>query len=151
MLGNDQPVKASDMQGATLIQDNEATVFAQSVPSDKLFAWGSGREDRNTGAPAYIYASLVASGDGTGSAGDAVEGDLIATVMDSQAKDVLARYKIGDLETLADAEADNRTERPTFPAVGPAAREDRVIELRVDADAASAGVEIDPAASSARR
>jgi hypothetical protein len=148
--GTKRSIKSSSLEGATLNAGNEVTVFSTQVPADKIYAHGFGSGSRNQGRTAYVYAALVAAGSGTGSAGDAIEGDLVLAITDSEQRDVLARYEFSDLESLADAEADARTDRPLEPVLEPLASEDRHLELRVIADDASDGVVVDPSASSAR-
>jgi len=138
------------MEQATLNEGNEVTVWSEQVPADKVYAHGFGSGSRNNGRTAYVYAALVASGNGTGTDGDPIEGDLVLAITDSEQRDVLARYEFSDLESLADAEADARTDRPLEPVLEPLASEDRHLEVRVIADVASDGVEVDPTDSSAR-
>lgn len=148
--GTKKSIKDSDMTGATLNAGNQVTVWSEQVPADKLYAHGYGSDSRNNGRTSYIYADLVASGAGTGSAGDSIGGDLELVVTDSQQKDVLARYSLGDIQSLRDAASESRTDRPTHPALAPLAQEDRHLEIRVTADAGSDGVVVDPSASDAR-
>lgn len=148
--GERKSVKASHMESSTLNAGNGITVFSTSVPADKEYYWGFGGLDRQSGRTANIYADLVASGNGTGTAGDAIQGDLEAVITDSEGRDVKGRYNIMDLETLADFAGSSPTERPLLEVLGPGAREDLHIELQIVADSASDGVEVDPGASSAR-
>jgi len=138
-VGNQKPVKGADLANATLNAGNEVTVYSTQVPADKVLFWGYGSNDRQRGRMAYIYAELLANGSGSGADGDALTGDLVAVITDSEQQDVLARYEVGDLDTLADAQADKRTQRPVFPALSPFATEDKHLELRVRADSASDG------------
>ncbi|WP_410765788.1 hypothetical protein [Haloferax sp. DFSO60] len=148
--GNSRPVKGAMFKQTTLRAGNDIVVYEETCPADKYLFWGFGYRNKQAGNASHIYAQLKASGNGTGTAGDAVQGDLEAVITDSEGRDVLHRYTIGDLETLANAAGDPRTERPIMPALAPIAREDQRIQLRVIADPASDGVEIDPSASSAR-
>ena len=142
--GTKQSVKDSELESVSLREDNEITVFSEQVPADKLFAWGYGSDDRNQGRTSYIYADVQDNN------GNDVEGDIMYVVTDSEQRDVLARYDLGDIQSLRDAASEARTDRPTNPVLGPAASEDRHIELRIEADAASDGATIDPSASDVR-
>ncbi|RDZ54346.1 MULTISPECIES: hypothetical protein [unclassified Haloferax] len=148
--GNSKPVKGAMLKQTTLRAGNEIVVYEESCPADKYLFWGFGYRNKQAGNASHIYAQVKASGNGSATAGDAIKGDLIAVITDSEGRDVLHRYNIGDLETLADAAADPRTERPIMPALAPIAREDQRIQLRIVADEESDGAEIDPSASSAR-
>ncbi|ELZ87492.1 hypothetical protein C453_04039 [Haloferax elongans ATCC BAA-1513] len=149
-VGNSKPVKGSMLEQTTLRAGNEIVVYEQTCPADKYLFWGFGHQNKQAGNASHIYAQLKATGNGAGSAGDAIKGDLVAVITDSEGRDVHHRYNVGDLETLADAASDPRTERPIMPALAPIAREDQRIQLRVIADPESDGVEVDPSASSAR-
>lgn len=146
-LGN-EGTKKTIREGAldndtVLREDEEVTVYSRQVPADKVYAHGAGTDDRNKGRSAYAYADIRAGGEGTGTAADVVTGDLVAVITDSEQRDVHARYEIGDLQSLSDAQSENRSERPLQPVVVPIAREDQHIELRIIADANSDGVQID--------
>jgi hypothetical protein len=74
---------------------------------------------------------------------------VIVAITDSDER-ILAEREIGDVDTLADAAADARTERPMMAALAPYARSDRYVEVRINADSGSDGKSLDPAASSMR-
>jgi hypothetical protein len=141
--GSKKPVKASHLDGENLRADNDITVYRAQVPSDKTYWWGLGGQNRMSGNTAHIYADLI---DG---AGNQVEGDVIVAITDSDER-VLAEREIGDVDTLAAAANDARTERPTMPALAPYATSDRYVEVRINADSGSDGNTLDPAASSMR-
>lgn len=140
--GRRKPVKGGDLDNATLNAGNEVTIWSKQVNADNRLWWGHGTNNRERGPHAFIYAQLFANGNGTGTDGDALVGELVAVITDSDQKDVIARREVGDLETLADAQSDNRTERPLFPSLAPYATEDKHIELRVNADSGSDGAEV---------
>lgn len=147
--GDKQSIKAEHLEAATLRSGDDITVYREKRPDDKLQWFGHGDDDRMNGSTAFKYADLVASGNGSGTAGDQIEGELIAAITDSDGR-VLAERTIGDLDTLADAAQDNRTERPPMPALAPYLTQGRYMELRINADQASDGVELDPTNSSQR-
>lgn len=142
-------IKAAHLSTETLRDGDDVTVYREKRPDDKLQWFGHGGKDKRSGNVAHKYAELVASGGGTGTAGDAIEGELIAAVTDSDGR-VLAERTVGDLDTLAAAASDARTERPTMAALAPYLTQGRYMELRINADAASDGVELDTANSSQR-
>lgn len=146
---NKKPVKATHLSGETLRADDDVTVYREKRPDDKTQFWGHGGENREVGSTAHKYADLVASGNGTGTAGDQVEADVIVAITDSDGR-ILAERQVGDVATLADAANDPRTERPMMPALAPYAEQGRYMEVIINADSASDGVELDPSASSAR-
>jgi hypothetical protein len=135
-------IRGEMMDSATLRQGNEITIWSKKVPADKVFTWGYGPDSKKSGAEAFVYAELLASGAGALTDGDQLTGDLVLAVTDSTQEDVLARRNVGDLQTLADAKADDRTERPIVGELSPGATEDRFLELRVIADSGSDGAEV---------
>lgn len=147
---NKIPVRAEDLQKETLKAGTEVTVYAEQVAQDETLWFGAGSDTRRF-AEAFIFADLVATGDGAAaSAGDPIDGDLVAAITDSRQKRVLASTTIDSIGELRDAVDDPRTERPTLGALAPFANPGRHIEWRIDAADASDGYEIDPAESSAR-
>ncbi|MFC3476112.1 hypothetical protein [Halobacterium litoreum] len=147
-IGEKKTVTSDDLQQVT-IGENETTIFSKMVPGDKVAWFGHGQEDREY-AKAFIYADLVASGNGTGTAGDAIEGELVAVYTDSEQRHVLASTTVDSLGELSDAKADTRTDRPVFEAHGEHANPERHLEFRILPNSASTGMEIDPSASEAR-
>jgi len=142
--GTSRTIREGDLtDAAALAEGEERTVWSKQVPANKVFAHGAGSNSRNHGRTAFIHADIKAGGGGTGTAGDAVTGDLVAVVTDSEQRDVHARYEIGDLATLAAAASENRSDRPMQPVTVPIAREDQHLELRIIADSNSDGVQID--------
>lgn len=148
--GSQRTVRASHLQAATLSGGEEAVIFDEQIANDKLAWFGHGGENRLTEVVKHIHADLVASGNGSGTAGDSLAGDLVAVITDSKGRDVLARGEIDDLESLAEAAADPRTERPSMPAMSPYAKPARRIQFRIFADDTVDGFELDPDASDAR-
>lgn len=143
--GDKRAIKASYLDGdATLRQGQKIEVYDEQVPADK-FAWfGHGHEAAMTSVRRK-YAGLVDKANG-----DAIEGEVIAQVTDSSGDNVLAQRTLGDVATLAEAEAEDRSERPAMPAMEPYANPHRRLKLIIVADEASDGEKVDPAASSAR-
>jgi hypothetical protein len=146
---NPKAVKGSHLEQTTLRAGDDVTVYREKRPDDKIQFWGHGDSNRMNGNSVHKYAELVASGGGAGTAGDAIQGDLIVAITDSDGR-IKAERNIGDLQELADAAADARTERPLMEALAPYAEQGRYMEVIVNADAASDGVEVDPSASNAR-
>lgn len=149
MDADKKAVKASHLNQTTLREGDDVTVFRERRPDDKLQWWGHGDEDRQEGSSAFKYAELVASGGGTANAGDAIEGDIIIAITDSDGR-ILVERQAGDVDELTDAANDSRTERPMMPAYAPYLTQGRYREVIINADAASDGAELDPSASSAR-
>lgn len=143
-------VTAGDLNQQTLQAGNEITIYADKVPADKLYHWGYGFRDRQASETSFVFADLVASGNGTGNAGDNISGQLVLAVTDSTQEDVLAREYFDSLEDLRESETAALSERLMMPERQPAASEDRHLELRVVADGSSDGVEVDPSASTAQ-
>lgn len=141
--GNARPLNADDLDAATLKADSEVTVYSKQVKNDKVLFWGHGGKDRRAADTKFMFGDLVASGNGTGVAGDAIAGELIAAITDSDQNRVKAWVTLGDLSELSDARTDDRTERPVMFALAPFALPGRYIELRVRASSSSDGVEVD--------
>lgn len=143
--GAKQAIKAHHLDGdATLRSGQKIVVFQYQVPADKAAWFGYGHEDLPLGV-AHIYAALVAASDNS-----PIEGDLRLRLTDSEGDDIIASREIGDLGTLADAEAQDRTERPELPALGPGGQGHRLLQIVVNADPASDGETIDTSASAMR-
>ena len=148
--GDRRPVRASDFDTETVKDGNEVTVYATQVLEDQLQFWGHGGRDRRAADTSFYYADVNASGNGSGAAGDPITGELIAAITDSEQRRVLASVTLGDLEDLADAATDDRTDRPIMYAVAPYAKPGRYLELRILSDSASDGYEVDSANSDAK-
>lgn len=142
-VGDPKPLNADDLQNVTVKAGTEVTIYSKQVPNDKLLFWGSGGKNRRGADTKFTFADLVATGSGAGNDGDAITGDLIVAITDSDQNRVLASYTLGDLGELADARQDARTERPVNFALAPYAKPGRYIELRVQAKASSDGYELD--------
>lgn len=147
--GSKESIRASDLDQDTLKADTEVTVFSEQVADDQLLYHGYGVRDREY-AEAFTALDLVASGNGAGTAGDAITGDVVLAVTDSQGRRVLASTTFESLAELRDAAAEARSDRIVEPALAPYAMPGRRLEVRIEADAASDGVEIDPANSSGK-
>jgi hypothetical protein len=146
---NKKPIKATHLDQTEVRAGDDVTVYREKKPDDKFWYWGHGGQNRQSGNTAHKYADIVCSGNGSGTSGDPVEGDVYVAITDSDGR-VLAERHVGDISTLADAADDARTERPVMPALAPYLTQGRYIEVLINADADSDGMEIDPSASSAR-
>lgn len=142
-------IKGGQLNQATVREGDDVTLYRERRPDDKTQWFGHGGENRMSGNTAHKYADLVASGDGSGTEGDQLQGDIIVAITDSDGR-ILAERQFGDSQELADAADDARTERPTQPAVGPVLGQGRYAEVIFNADAESDGAEVDPANSTAR-
>jgi len=147
--GSKESIRAEDFDQDTLKQGTEVTVFSRQVNDDQVLYHGYGSDVRAT-AEAFVQLELDASGNGTGAAGDAITGDVILAVTDSEGDRVLASRTFEDLDELRDSAAEQRSDRVIEPALAPLARSGRNLEMRVEADASSDGMEIDPTASSGK-
>ncbi|RYJ12750.1 hypothetical protein ELS19_01370 [Halogeometricum borinquense] len=147
--GQKRSVVASELDQVTLTAGQENTIWAKKVAQDKALFAGHGPEVRDY-AKAFIHSKLVASGNGAGTAGDVIDGDLIVAITDSEQRRVIASYVIGNLGDLADALTSDRTDRPVMAAIAPYAKPGRHLEFRVFPSPGSDGLELDPAESDAR-
>lgn len=147
--GDKRTIFAEDFEQETVKADTEVTVWEKEVANDKIAWFGHGSHVREI-AEAFAYCNLVASGNGAGAAGNAIEGELVLAVVDSEQRRVLRDVTLDNLGELADAENDERTERPVMEALAPYAKPGRYLELRVVSTSSSDGYEIDPSASSSR-
>ncbi|GGC53039.1 hypothetical protein [Haloferax sulfurifontis] len=144
--GDVRPIRSDDIDQDTLKSGAEVTVYREKVPQDKDFWFGAGGKNRESADASPMHTKLVASGNGTGTAGDVIGGTLYAAITDSDGRALYTR-KLGDLSLLAEFADQNPTERPLMYALAPYAKPGRYVEFRVDADSNSDGKEIDPAAS----
>jgi len=129
---------------AALQPGQEITIWSIQVPADKAYVWGYGPDTREAGDANYVYAEFLASGAGAGNDGDVIrDADVVVAVTDSTQEDTLAKRTLGpDAGDLADAKADDRTERPLLPELYKGGREDRHLELRLRARSGAAGVQV---------
>jgi hypothetical protein len=122
----------------------EITIWSAQVPADKAYVWGYGRNSRDAGDANYVFAEFLESGNGTGVDGNVIrDAEVVVAITDSTEEDTLAKTTLGpDAGDLADAKADNRTERPIFPEHAPGATEDKYLQLRLRARSGADGVEV---------
>lgn len=135
----------------TLRQGEFVPCLSKRVPKDTVLAVGFGTDERNSGRSAFGYVNVVASGDGTGAAGDLCTGILWYRIRDTRNRRTKEDTPTGDVADLADAEEDSRTERPMQPVMEPAGRPDQFVQMGIVADANSDGYVVDPSASSVRQ
>lgn len=141
--GDARPLNASSLAAATLKADTEVTVWSKQCANDELIFHGHGGKNRQAADTKYMKALIKASGAGTGTAGDEVNGELVAAITDSDQRRVLASVTLGDLDQLGEMASVDPTERPVMYALAPYAKPGRHLEFRVVADSSSDGVEID--------
>jgi hypothetical protein len=144
--GSKESIRANELDQDTVKVDTEVTVFQERVNDDQVLYHGYGDDERNQ-AEAFVGLDLVASGNGAGTAGDPISGDLVLAITDSEGRRVLASRTFEDLDELRDSLTETRSDRVIEPAQAPVATSGRQLELRVEADADSDGFEIDPDAS----
>ena len=147
--GDKRTIFAEDFMQETVKAGNEITIWEKEIANDKIGWFGHGSHVRDV-AEAFAYANIVASGNGSGTAGDAIEGELVLAIVDSEQRRVLRDVTLDNLGELADAEADERTERPVQEALKPYAKPGRYLELRIMSTSGTDGYEVDPSASDAR-
>lgn len=129
---------------ATMNAGNEVTVYSDQVPADFVFHWGYGFSNREAGETSFVYADFQNSSPA------AIDGQLVLAITDSSQEDVLAKRYFQSLEDLRAAESDNRSERIVMSEMQPGAREDRHLELRINADSSSDGDTLTPAQCSVK-
>jgi len=133
----------SAINGRTLLEGEEITVWTSDpVPADKAYVWGYGpQEGAQGGNLNYIFAEFLADGTGTGTDGNTLtDADVVLAVVDSTEEDTIAKTTLGpDAGELADAKADDRTERPVLPEQAPAVSEDKYLQLRLRAGSGADG------------
>ncbi|MBC9985157.1 hypothetical protein E4P24_02060 [Haloferax sp. AS1] len=144
--GDVRPIRGDDLDQDTLKAGAEVTVYREKVPQDKDEWFGAGGKDRASADASPMHADVVATGNGSGTAGDTIGGTLYAAITDSDGRALYTR-KLGDLTLLSEFASEPPTERPLMYSLAPYATAGRYIEFRIDADSASDGKEIDPANS----
>lgn len=140
--GDAKTIRAADLDNEQLRAGNEIVVHRHQVASDKVEWWG------HSGPNQLVHNTKHQKGDLIADDADAtpIEGDVIVAITDSDGNK-LADTTVDDVEGLREAAAESRSDRPTMEAMGPFAKPDRFMEVRVEADAASDGLSVDPAAS----
>lgn len=137
-----QHIDEADINDKTLQAGEEITIWSNDVPADKAYLWGYGPDSRQAGNANYVYGEFLESGAGSGTDGNVInDADVVVAVTDSTQEDTLAKTTLGpDAGDLADAKADDRTDRPVFPEHAPGATEDKHLELRLRARSGADGV-----------
>jgi hypothetical protein len=126
-------VTDADLDEPDLVAGNEVTVYEEQVPADFAYHWGYGFSNREAGQTSFV------DFDFQNSAGNAIQGELVLAITDSSQEEVLAKRYFESLGDLRDSVASDRTEKILMPEMQPAAREDRHLELRINADSGSDG------------
>jgi hypothetical protein len=134
----------AEINDKTLQSGEEITIWYVQVPADKVYAWGVGPNSRQAGNTNFVYAEFLESGVGSGTDGNVIrDADVVVAITDSTGEDTLAKTTLNaDAGDLADAKADDRTDRPVLPELGPAATEDKRLELRLRARSGADGVQV---------
>lgn len=133
-----QFINGSDLDNVTLQSGEWITIWSSTVDAGTAQFWGFGPRNREAADASFAYCELLADGSGTGADGDQISGKLRLAVTDSTGDDIRRRV-YGDLDDLADAKNDSRTDRPMMPEVQPGATQDKNLELQVKVDAADDG------------
>jgi hypothetical protein len=136
-----QHIDEADINDRALQAGEEITIWSTTVPADKAYVWGYGRESRDAADANYVYAEFLADGSGSGTDGNTItDADVVVAITDSTGEDTIAKTTLGpDAGDLADAKSDPRTERPIFAEHAPGATEDKRLELRLRARSGADG------------
>lgn len=145
--GNKKSIPASAMDQKAVVAGTEITAWSKQVAQDEILLHGHGSHLREI-AEAFIGLDLVASGNGSGTAGDPVQGDVVLAITNSDQTRVLADVELDSLSQLRDSLTESRTDRIVEELLTPYAKPGRHLEVRIRADSGSDGYEIDPSASS---
>lgn len=125
-----QFINGQDLDNVTLQSGEWITIWSDEVKAGTLQFWGFGPRNRDASDASFAYCELLADGTGTGADGDAISGKVRLAVQDATGDDIRRRV-YGDLDDLADAKDDSRTDRPMMPEVQPAASQDKSLALQV--------------------
>lgn len=139
--GDRKTVRSSDLLEADLRESNRITIFEKQLPDDKVGWWGHGGYEGDNARTSFVSGDIVNK-----AAGDSIDGELYVVITDSDG-DPLARRSFSDLESLREAAAEARTDRPAMPAMSPVAQPARYLTLELEAAAGDDGSTIDPSAS----
>ena len=140
--GDKRPVTETDLDTVTVKAGVPVSIWQRQMNQDQLGWFGHGSHVREI-AEAFIYAQVVATGNGAGTAGDPIEGELVARIRDSDDNHTLAEVTIDTLGELADAKSESRTDRPVLEALDPYAKPGRLLDFAIVSTSASDGYEID--------
>lgn len=136
-----QFIDGTDLDNASLQSGEWITIWSDTVAADTGQFWGFGPRNRQASAASFAFCELLANGNGTGTDGDQISGKLRLAIVDSTGDD-LRRRVFGDLDDLADAKGDSRTERPMMAELQPVASEDKSLALQVKVASDQDGVEV---------
>lgn len=134
-----QFLNGADLDTPTLQSGEWIEIWSDTVQAGTVQFWGFGPRNRRAADASFAYCELLADGTGTGTDGDQISGKVRLTVKDPTGDDIRRRV-FGDLDDLADAKSDSRTDRPMMPEVQPAASQDKSLSLQVKVDSAQDGV-----------
>lgn len=116
-------------------------VTSERVDVGAVLAFGYGSDNRNEGRNSFIHCELLDD------EGNPITGELWARVRDTRNRRTKEDAVIGELDDLAEAASDSRTEKPMFPVLEPAAAEQQYVQFGVVADSSGDGATLDPSAS----
>ena len=134
-------VSPGDFDEKTLQATEEITIWSTKVPADKLYTWGFGPSNRQAGNANFVFTEFLQTGAGSGTDGEVIrDADVVLAITDSTQEDTLAKTTLGNAGDLADMKAENPSDRQVLPELGPAASEDRHLEIRLRAGSGADGV-----------
>jgi hypothetical protein len=140
-VSSPETINGSDLDNTTLQSGEWIEIWSATVSAGTALFWGFGPQNSERADASFAYMELLASGSGTGTDGDQISGTTRLAVKDATGDDI-RRRKFGDLDDLADAKSDSRTERPMMPEVQPAASQDKRLSLQVKVASSQDGVEV---------
>jgi hypothetical protein len=140
---------SGDLSQRTVVSDEYRDVAFVQADRTTFFGAGFGPNDDSTNSDGWSDLDVVASGNGALTGGDPINGRLRFVVYnDSDRGDPIARSGTYTLSSLRSAVSSDRKDKALIPGLlSTVAPPDGYVALQIQADGASDGAEIDPAAS----
>lgn len=129
----------------TVFEDTYRDLLRKQSTESAKFYLGHGMRSRDDPNLGYMYAELHATGNGSGAAGDDVDGTFRFIVYADSEREVPIVGPSQDSRDMRDAVSANRTERPALPLNLPGAGKDKEIAVQFQAASGSDSVEVDGA------
>lgn len=143
--GTQKTFTEENVDSVTVFADTYRDILRRRSTESAKFYLGHGMRSRDDPNLGYMYAAFHATGNGTGAAGDEVDGTYRFVVYADSEREVPIVGPSQDSRDMRDAVEENRTERPALPLLLPGAGKDKEIAVQFQAVESSDGAEIDGA------
>lgn len=142
--GSQKTWTQEDLNLVTVFSDTYRDVLDRRSTESAKFYLGQGARSRDDPNAGYFYANFLASGNGAGTDGANINGEVRFVVYADSENEVPIVGDTYNLRDLREAANDDRTERPVLPLQLPGAGKDKAIAVQIKTNDASDGMEVAP-------